>query len=90
VPAGFGFAAQRVIPTLRHAGDLNALRGFLAAANAYALGTGAAIAAAAIVLIDWFPDTFRSQGAMVLIMAATTLPPHGLANVQDGVARTFG
>jgi O-antigen/teichoic acid export membrane protein len=89
VPSGFAFASQRIIPELRHAGDLQALRGFLLASRAYAFLAGTLVALVAAAFVLSFPDHFREQGVWVLVFAASALPPQALANVQDGVARTF-
>lgn len=89
VPCGFAFAQQRLIPTLRHAGDVAPLRGFLLGAPLYAFGCGVVVAALAGAAVLGFPESFAAQGPLVLAIAATALPAQALANVLDGMARSF-
>lgn len=89
VPCGFAFAQQRLIPALRHAGDEARLRGFLIAAPVYTFCFGTVVAALAAAVVLGFPATFAAQGPLVLAIAATALPAQALANVFDGMARSF-
>lgn len=89
VPFGFAFAQQRLIPSLQHDGDPAALTGFLLWASVFVLGCGAVVAFGGALIVLSFPEAFADQGVAVLVFAATALPAQALANVLDGMARSF-
>jgi O-antigen/teichoic acid export membrane protein len=85
---GLGTAAQRFIPEYREHGALDLLRGFLFGSRlvACAIATLIAIACAGGVWLaaPWLDDYL----VIPLYLACISLPAYGLANVQDGIARS--
>lgn len=85
---GLGTAAQRFIPHYA-AGALDLLRGFIRASRLLAVGLASAVAlvgaGAVALLAPWLDRPL----VLPLLLACVTVPLHGLACVQDGVARSF-
>lgn len=86
---GIAISAQKLIPEYRASGDDARLRGFLSGSRWV---TGFASSVIALVLagtIYLLSDTIGQNTALPLYIGCATLPPFVLANMQDGIARTF-
>jgi len=85
---GLGTAAQRFIPEYRESGALDLLRGFLFGSRllAFCIATAVALGCAGGVwlLAPWLNDYL----VVPLYLACISLPAYGLANTQDGIARS--
>jgi O-antigen/teichoic acid export membrane protein len=85
---GLGTAAQRFIPEYRESGALDLLRGFLFGSRLLTLGIATAIASGCAggvwLLSPWLNDYL----VVPLYLACISLPAYGLANTQDGIARS--
>jgi O-antigen/teichoic acid export membrane protein len=89
IDLGLGTAAQRFIPQYRERGPLALLRGFLSgsrwAALAIAIGIAALAAGGVRVLEPWL----EAYMAIPLYLACVIIPAYALANVQEGIARSY-
>jgi hypothetical protein len=86
---GLGTAAQRFIPEYRDSGLLALLRGFVSGSRWAALGIAIAIAAFAaggVRLLDPWLDDYM---IIPLYLACMIIPAYALANVQEGIARSY-
>jgi O-antigen/teichoic acid export membrane protein len=85
---GLGTAAQRFIPEYRERGALDLLRGFLFGSRLLAFGIATAVAVTCAggvwLLAPWLDDYL----VVPLYLACISLPAYGLANTQDGIARS--
>ncbi len=85
---GLGTAAQRFIPEYRESGALDLLRGFLFSSRWAAFGIATAVASSCAggvwLLAPWLNDYL----VVPLYLACISLPAYGLANTQDGIARS--
>jgi O-antigen/teichoic acid export membrane protein len=85
---GLGTAAQRFIPEYRERGELGLLRGFLLGSRWIAFGIATVVAMACAggvwLLSPWLDDYL----VVPLYLACISLPAYGLANTQDGIARS--
>jgi O-antigen/teichoic acid export membrane protein len=85
---GLGTAAQRFIPEYRESGALDLLRGFLFGSRLVAFGIATAVALICAggvwLLAPWLKDYL----VVPLLLACISLPAYGLANTQDGIARS--
>jgi O-antigen/teichoic acid export membrane protein len=85
---GLGTAAQRFIPEYRERGALDLLRGFLYGSRLLAFGIATAVAVTCAggvwLLAPWLDDYL----VVPLYLACISLPAYGLANTQDGIARS--
>jgi len=89
IDPGLGTAAQRFIPEYRERGFVALLRGFVSGSRwlavAIALGI-AAVAAGGVWLIEpWLGDYM----VIPLYLACVTMPAYALANVQEGISRSY-
>jgi O-antigen/teichoic acid export membrane protein len=89
IDLGLGTAAQRFIPEYRDRGRLALLRGFVFGSRWLAVGIAIALAAFAagfVRLIEpWLPDYM----VIPLYLAFITMPAYALANVQEGISRSY-
>jgi O-antigen/teichoic acid export membrane protein len=89
IDLGLGTASQRFIPEYRERGLTALLRGFVYASRWVALGTAMAIsilAAGAVYLMEpWLADYV----VIPLYLACMMVPAYALANVQEGIARSY-
>lgn len=86
---GFGQSAQRFIPEYitRNAPEL--LRGFLSASRWLCLGLSIAVSIACAGLV-WIAEPWLSDYIVIpLWLVCIILPAYGLANLHDGVARSY-
>jgi O-antigen/teichoic acid export membrane protein len=85
---GLGTAAQRFIPEYRERGAFDLLRGFLFGSRVLTLVVATAIALACAggvwLAAPWLDDYL----VVPLLIACISLPAYGLANTQDGIARS--
>jgi O-antigen/teichoic acid export membrane protein len=85
---GLGTAAQRFIPEYRERGAFDLLRGFLFGSRllSFAVATVAAMLCAGCIwlLRPWLDDYL----VIPLYLGCISLPAYGLANTQDGIARS--
>lgn len=86
---GLGTAAQRFIPEYRERGALDLLRGFLSGSRLVALAVATVVslvcACCIWLLSPWLDDYLK----VPLYLACISLPAYGLANTQDGIARSY-
>jgi O-antigen/teichoic acid export membrane protein len=89
IDLGLGTAAQRFIPEYRERNLLALLRGFVSGSRWVALGIAIGIAALAAggvrVIEPWLDDYL----IVPLYLACVILPAYALANVQEGIARSY-
>ena len=89
IDLGLGTAAQRFIPEYRERRLLALLRGFVTGSRwlAVAIAIGiAALGAGCVRLIQPWLDAYM---VIPLYLACVTLPAYALANVQDGISRSY-
>jgi len=89
IDLGLGTAAQRFIPEYRDRDMLSLLRGFVSGSRwlavAMAIGIGAACAGIVHLLDPWLDDYI----VIPLYLACITFPAYALANVQEGISRSY-
>jgi O-antigen/teichoic acid export membrane protein len=89
IDLGLGTAAQRFIPEYRERGFVALLRGFVFGSRwlAVAIALGISIVAACGVrLIEPWLDAYM---VIPLYLACVTMPAYALANVQEGISRSY-
>ncbi len=86
---GFPSAVVRFIPQYQVSGEANLLRGIVFGSRLYSVITATLIAAIGIVLIWFFQESITNVYVLPLFLGAICLPMLALAEVQDGVARSF-
>jgi O-antigen/teichoic acid export membrane protein len=89
IDLGLGTAAQRFIPEYRERGFVALLRGFVFGSRwlAVAIALGISIVAACGVrLIEPWLDAYM---VVPLYLACVTMPAYALANVQEGISRSY-
>jgi O-antigen/teichoic acid export membrane protein len=89
IDLGLGTAAQRFIPEYRERGMPALLRGFVSGSRWLALATAILIAAAAAGGIWLIEPWLDPKTVIPLYLACVTLPAYALANVQEGIARSY-
>jgi O-antigen/teichoic acid export membrane protein len=90
VDLGLGSAAQRFIPEYVERKQAALLLGFLRGSRWLASLTAAVIAAAAAGLVWLLSSHIAAADVAPLLIACATLPICGLAQVQSGIARSYG
>ena len=86
---GVAISAQKLIPEYRASGDDALLRGFLSGSR-WVMGFAACVVASILAgTIYMFSDAIGQETALPLYIGCATLPPFVLANLQDGISRTF-
>ncbi len=89
IDLGLGTAAQRFIPEYREHRLLALLRGFVSGSRwvAFAIAIGiAALGAGGVRLIE---PRLNDYLVIPLYLACVTMPAYALANVQEGIARSY-
>jgi O-antigen/teichoic acid export membrane protein len=89
IDLGLGTSAQRFIPEYRDRGLLALLRGFVSGSRwlAVAMAIGiAALSAGFVRLLEPWLDHYL---LIPLYLACVTLPAYALANVQEGISRSY-
>jgi O-antigen/teichoic acid export membrane protein len=85
---GLGTAAQRFIPEYRESGALDLLRGFLFGSRILTLGIATAVALGCAGGVWLLAPWLNGYLVVPLLLACISLPAYGLANTQDGIARS--
>ncbi|HVV61653.1 MAG TPA: lipopolysaccharide biosynthesis protein [Pseudolabrys sp.] len=86
---GLATAALRFVPQYRDTKALALLRGFLAGSRVFAVGVAIACAAVCAGLVTLLRPWLDDYTIIPLYIACMTLPAYALANVQDGIARSY-
>jgi O-antigen/teichoic acid export membrane protein len=86
---GLSTAAQRFIPEYRERGMLDLLRGYISHSRWIAVGVAIAIAAMCAGLVWLLTPHIDTYNIIPLYIACIALPAYALANVQDGIARSY-
>ena len=86
---GLSTAAQRFIPEYRERGLLDLLRGYISHSRWIAVGVAIAIAAMCAGLVRLLTPHLDAYTVIPLYIACIALPAYALANVQDGIARSY-
>jgi O-antigen/teichoic acid export membrane protein len=86
---GLSTAAQRFIPEYRERGLLDLLRGYISHSRWLAVGFAIAVAALCALLVYLLAPYLDSYFVIPLYIACIALPAYALANVQDGIARSY-
>ncbi|MGB7256580.1 MAG: lipopolysaccharide biosynthesis protein [Pseudolabrys sp.] len=86
---GLATAALRFVPQYRDTKALALLRGFIAGSRAFAVGIALACAAVCAGLVTLLRPWLDDYTIIPLYLACMTLPAYALANVQDGIARSY-
>jgi O-antigen/teichoic acid export membrane protein len=86
---GLATAAQRFIPEYRERGLTDLLRGYIAHSRWIAVGVAIAIAALCAGLVRLLTPHLDAYNVIPLYIACIALPAYALANVQDGIARSY-
>ena len=89
IDLGLGTAAQRFIPQYREHGLIALLRGFVSGSRWAALGIAIAIAALAAGCVHLVEPWLEDYMAIPLYLACIVIPAYALANVQQGIARSY-
>ncbi len=86
---GLATAAQRFIPEYRERGLIELLRGFIVYSRWLAVGIAIAVAFFCAGLV-WLIQPYLDQYTVIpLYIACIALPAYALANVQDGISRSY-
>ncbi|MGH6767701.1 MAG: lipopolysaccharide biosynthesis protein [Xanthobacteraceae bacterium] len=86
---GLATAAQRFVPEYRERGSLDLLRGFISRSRWIAVGVAIVVGvlcAGIVRLLDPWLDDFT---VIPLYIACIAFPAYALANVQDGISRSY-
>lgn len=86
---GLSTAAQRFIPEYRERGLLDLLRGYIAHSRWLAVGFAIAVAVLCAGFVWLLTPHLDSYFVIPLYIACIALPAYALANVQDGIARSY-
>jgi O-antigen/teichoic acid export membrane protein len=86
---GLSTAAQRFIPEYRERGMLDLLRGYISHSRWIAVGVAIGIAAMCAGLVWLLTPHIDAYNIIPLYIACIALPAYALANVQDGIARSY-
>ncbi|MCC6890930.1 MAG: lipopolysaccharide biosynthesis protein [Hyphomicrobiales bacterium] len=86
---GLSTAAQRFIPEYRHRGSLDLLRGYISRSRCIAVGVAIGVAALCAGLLWPLSPYLDSYTVIPLMIACIALPAYALANVQEGIARSY-
>lgn len=86
---GLSTAAQRFIPEYRERGLLDLLRGYISRSRWLAVGFAIGIAVLCAGLVRLLTPFLDSYTVIPLYIACIALPAYALANVQDGISRSY-
>jgi O-antigen/teichoic acid export membrane protein len=89
IDLGLGTAAQRFIPEYRDRGMVALLRGFVAGSRWLSVGIAIAIAALAAGFVRLIEPWLADYMVIPLYLACITMPAYALANVQEGISRSY-
>ena len=86
---GLATAAQRFIPEYRERGMIDLLRGFISRSRWVAVGVAIAVAALCAGAVRLLTPHLDHYTVIPLYIACIALPAYALANVQDGISRSY-
>jgi O-antigen/teichoic acid export membrane protein len=86
---GLSTAAQRFVPEYRERGLIDLLRGYISHSRWIAVGVAIAIAGLCAGLVRLLTPHLDAYNVIPLYIACIALPAYALANVQDGIARSY-
>jgi O-antigen/teichoic acid export membrane protein len=86
---GLSTAAQRFIPEYRERGLIDLLRGYISHSRWLAVGFAILVAVLCAALVRLLAPYLDSYFVIPLYIACIALPAYALANVQDGIARSY-
>jgi O-antigen/teichoic acid export membrane protein len=89
IDLGLGTAAQRFIPEYRERRMFELLRGFVCGSRWVALAIAIGIAALGACLVRLIEPWLDDYMVIPLYLACVTMPAYALANVQEGIARSY-
>ena len=89
IDLGLGTAAQRFIPEYRERGFVALLRGFVSGSRWLAVGIALVIAALGAGIVRLMEPWLGDYMSIPLYLACVTMPAYALANVQEGIARSY-
>jgi O-antigen/teichoic acid export membrane protein len=89
IDLGLGTAAQRFIPEYRERGLVALLRGFVSGSRWVALTLAIVIAAVAAGCVKLIEHRLDEYTVIPLYLACIVIPAYALANVQEGIARSY-
>src|SRR5215471_14906946 len=89
IDLGLGTAAQRFIPEYRDRGMLAHLRGFVTGSRWLAVGVAICIAALGAGFVRLISPWLNDYMVIPLYLACITMPAYALANVQEGISRSY-
>jgi O-antigen/teichoic acid export membrane protein len=86
---GLPLAAQRYVPEYTQRGEFDRLRGFLLGSRWIAFSIGTAVAVLGAVAVRALEPALDRHTIMPLYLACVALPFYTLANMLDGLARSY-
>lgn len=86
---GLATAAQRFIPEYRERGLIDLLRGYISRSRWIAVGVAIVVAVLCAGLVRLLTPHLDSYNVIPLYIACIALPAYALANVQDGISRSY-
>jgi len=86
---GLATAAQRFIPEYRERRALDFLRGYIAGSRWIAFGIAACFAVICALIVRLLQPWLDDYTVIPLYLACISLPAYALANVQDGISRSY-
>jgi O-antigen/teichoic acid export membrane protein len=86
---GLATAAQRFVPEYRERGLFDLLRGFISRSRWIAVGVAITIAALCAGVVRLLHPWLDDYTVIPLYIACIALPAYALANVQDGISRSY-
>jgi O-antigen/teichoic acid export membrane protein len=86
---GLATAAQRFIPEYRENGHLDRLRGFVTGSRWIAVSVAIMVALGCAGLVRLLQPWLDDFTVIPLYLACMILPAYALANVQDGISRSY-
>ena len=89
IDLGLGTAAQRFIPEYRERGFVALLRGFVSGSRWLAVSIAIAISVLAALCVRLIEPWLDDYMVIPLYLACVTMPAYALANVQEGISRSY-
>ena len=86
---GLATAAQRFIPEYRERGMLDLLRGYISRSRWLAVGFAMLVSVVCAGLVRLLEPYLDQYTVIPLYIACIALPAYALANVQDGISRSY-
>jgi O-antigen/teichoic acid export membrane protein len=89
IDLGLGTAAQRFIPEYRERGFIALLRGFVSGSRWLAVTIAIGISVMAALAVRMIEPWLDDYMVIPLYLACVTMPAYALANVQEGISRSY-